>query len=132
MKIQEYVKPLGMVEFKSQYQPIPVTMSVPDAEDVIPSSTFHVGGFYAVKAESSDGFKVTKCLATQVSDFVGSVLERSDDSYSYVSFKHTDQSEMYENTSVVSSLISVIQKSRSRSYIISRNEYEDLMLSING
>ena len=129
---QEHVKPPIMIEFKTQYESLPLTMSVPVIEDVvIHSDRMQVGNFYAIKAETEEGFLITKCLSKQVSDFVGSVLKKSSESYSFILYKQTDQTETFGNDSVFTSLISVVQKSKSKIYCVSRNEYEDLMLSIN-
>ena len=50
-----------MIEFKTQYESLPLTMSVPVIEDVvIHSDRIQVGNFYAIKAETEEGFLITK------------------------------------------------------------------------
>ena len=122
--------PPTLVTFKPSYRPSPaVTRS-----QVERSATYQVGAFYAKQMDTSrisEEFCIAKCVKPCEVFFEGILLEKCDVVEDLLYFVEKDMQE-FQNEKLIYVIISInLLVSDSKKYSIHKEEYEQLVLSLD-
>ena len=91
-----------------------------------------VGSYYAVLADTYDGFSVAKCKARHCSEFVGLLLTKFGEDGSHFVCKQSNITEHYEMSAVYNTFITICIKDLKNSmYSVDKSEINDILMSIN-
>ena len=120
--------PIQLIPQAATHQPLTRSMY----EAVLSDDRVQVGSYYAVLADTDDGFSVAKCKARHCSEFVGLLLTKFGEDGSHIVYKQSDITEHFEMSAVYNTLITICIKDLKNSlYSVDKSEINDILMSIN-